>query len=163
LIERSLSSIPRRSPPRTAGTFRFGNPQIWKYTTEKPADTWTQSDFDDSAWRSGPGTFGLINRRTEWKGSPSQPDLWIRRKVILPKDIPTKLDLLLLYDEDPEVYFNGVLAGSAKGAGINYERIPVTASGRAALKTGVNVIAAHAHDTGGACGLDVGVTEAKHK
>jgi hypothetical protein len=139
------------------------DPQIWKYTTEKPADTWTQSDFDDSAWRSGPGTFGLINRRTEWKGSPSQPDLWIRRKVILPKDIPTKLDLLLLYDEDPEVYFNGVLAGSAKGAGINYERIPVTASGRAALKTGVNVIAAHAHDTGGACGLDVGVTEAKHK
>ncbi len=137
--------------------------QEWRYTTVRPDDSWTRPDFDDSAWKVGKGTFGLINRRTEWKGSPTAPDLWIRRAVTLTGQIPAQLDLLLLYDEDPEVYFNGVLAGTAKGSSINYERIAVAAAARAALKPGHNLIAAHAHDNGGACGLDVGVTEAKGK
>ena len=60
-----------------------------------------------------------------------------------------------------EVYLNGVKAGSSNRASDHYVRIPVDPAARATLHPGENIIAAHAYDTLGACGLDVGVTESK--
>jgi hypothetical protein len=134
--------------------------QIWKYTTAKPPDNWTQPDFDDSAWSTGPGSFGLVSERTHWAAWPTEPDIWIRRKVTLPTSIPLKLNLVMEYDDDGEAYVNGVYAGGGKGATFNYVRIPMSEAARATLHPGENEIAAHAHDTGGAHGLDVGLAEA---
>ena len=72
-------------------------------------------NFDDQKWKKGKGGFGK-------KGTPSlrlgadwhTQDIWLRRNFQL-NDVTDRLKLALLYDEDTEVYLNGVLAFSVKG------------------------------------------------
>jgi hypothetical protein len=131
-------------------------PQIWKYTTNKPADNWAAPGFDDSAWQSGRGGFGeMAFMNTAWRTA----DIWIRRVVTLPADIPENLNLKVIADDNAEVYVNGVLAGTAPTTS-DYILVPVRAEARATMKSGVNVIAAHAHQTVGAQGIDVGIAKA---
>ena len=57
-------------------------PQTWRYTTDKPAEGWEKSEFDDASWKEGPGGFGEPSTpgskvRTDWKA----PDIWLRRTV----------------------------------------------------------------------------------
>jgi hypothetical protein len=92
---------------------------------------------------------------TVWKDTPG--DIWIRREFTLPDVIPANLDILTIHDEDVEVYVNGVLAASAAGYVGNYIRLPMSDAGRAALKPGKNVIAAHCHQTVGGQVIDVGI------
>ena len=134
-------------------------PQTWAYTTTKPGDDWTTPTFDASAWKTSPAPFGhgLGGLNTEW----TTGDIWIRRTVTLPQDIPAKLNVVARHDEDVEIYINGVLAASATGYTDDYAALPMTDAGRAALKPGANVIAVHCHQTVGAQSLDVGIVEAK--
>ena len=130
-------------------------PQTWQYTTDKPSDDWTQPAFDTSAWKTGPAPFGSgdgIN--TAWKTD----DIWLRREVTLPADLPAKLDVVTIHDEDVEVYINGVLAASAPGYVGGYVKLPMSDAGRAALKPGKNLIAVHCHQTVGGQVIDVGIT-----
>lgn len=133
----------------------------WAYTTTKPADDWAASTFDASAWKTGPAPFGhnVGNVNTNWSDTPG--DIWMRRTVTLPADIPAKLNVLARHDEDVEIYVNGVLAASATGYTDDYAALPMTDAGRAALKPGANVIAVHCHQTTGGQSVDVGIVEAK--
>ena len=131
-------------------------PQTWAYTTAKPADTWTAPTFDASAWTSGPAPFGqgLGNIRTPW----TTGDIWLRRTVTLPQDIPAKLSVLARHDEDVEVSINGVLVASASGYTDGYAALPLTDAGRAALTPGGTVVlAVHCHQTNGGQVVDVGI------
>ena len=65
------------------------------------------------------------------------------------------------HDEDVEVYINGVLAGKAGGFITEYEEMPMTPEGRAALKPGKNVLAVHCHQTTGGQYVDVGIINVK--
>jgi hypothetical protein len=67
------------------------------------------------------------------------------------------LQLSVHHDEDVEVYLNGVLAASATGFTTQYEPLPLSAEGSAALKPGENLIAVHCHQTGGGQYIDVGL------
>jgi hypothetical protein len=69
--------------------------------------------------------------------------------------------LRIHYDEDAEVYINGVLAARVTGFTTEYVEVPLTAAGRKALKKGANVIAVHCHQTGGGQYIDVGLVEVK--
>ncbi len=136
-------------------------PVTWRYTSEKPADNWMQADFDDSAWKEGPAGFGTKGTpgavvRTEWNGQ----DIWIRRAFDL-ADTQGKEDWVLLmnYDEDPEVYFNGALAADPKGYTPNYREIEIAPKALDALKTGRNVMAIHAHQTTGGQYIDAGIAK----
>ena len=86
----------------------------WRYTLEEPPADWTEPGFDDSAWKEGPGGFGTQGTPgaiigTEWNTTA----IWLRREFTLP-DRPLKNPrLLILYDEAPEVYLNGVLASGS--------------------------------------------------
>jgi hypothetical protein len=132
------------------------DPQRWNYTTSNPADNWAMPGFDDSAWRSGPGGFGdLAFMNTRWKTA----DIWIRRTVTLPATLRERLDLKIIADDIAEVYVNGVLAGTAPTTS-DYIRVPMNPAARATLHPGANVIAAHAHQTIGAQGIDVGIATA---
>jgi hypothetical protein len=93
--------------------------------------------FMNTAWRTG--------------------DIWIRRTVALPATLPNHLELKVIADDNAEVYINGVLVGTVPTTS-DYIRVPLSAAARAALKPGANVIAAHAHQTAGAQGIDVGIT-----
>ncbi len=136
-------------------------PQTWAYTTTKPADDWTAPTFDAAAWKTGPAPFGhdVGNVNTNWSDTPG--NIWMRRIVTLPANIPAKLTVLARHDEDVEVYINGVLAASATGYSDEYTALPMSDAARAALKPGKNVIAVHCHQTTGGQSVDVGIVEAK--
>ena len=135
-------------------------PKIWQYTTQKPSDDWAKPAFDASGWKTGPAPFGqgVGQPNTPWTDTPG--DIWLRRMVTLPADIPAKLDVVTFHDEDVEVYVNGVLAASAPGYTSNYALLPMSAAARAALKPGANLIAVHCHQTIGGQMIDVGIAEA---
>ena len=133
----------------------------WKYSFDKPAETWMQAAFDDAAWKTGDAPFGdhTDGVQTPW----TSPDIWLRRQFVLPAAIPAKLVLLLKHDEDAEVYINGVLAGSATGFVTDYAKVPLSDAARATLKPGQNTFAVHCHQTVGGQAIDVGIAAAPAK
>ena len=66
----------------------------------------------------------------------------------------------VFHDEDAEIYVNGVLAAKTEGYNTSYQHIPLTEAGRAALKSGQNIIAIHCHQTTGGQYIDVGIVKA---
>ena len=132
----------------------------WRYTLETPGNDWFKADFQDSSWKEGvagfgsKGTGGLI-LRTDW----TTKQIWLRREFTLPDRPLRNPRLLVIYDEDPEIYINGVLAAKLVGYTGSYDEEDMTAAARATLKPGKNVIAVHASQTyGGQC-IDVGMVE----
>ena len=132
---------------------------LWRFTTTKPQGDWMKPGYDDSSWTEAPGGFGAQGRgavvHTEWK----TPDIWLRRTVTLPATLPANPMLRMHHDEDVEVYINGVLAAKGSGFTIDYEPVDLTAKGRAALKSGSNIIAVHCHQTTGGQFIDVGIVD----
>lgn len=135
-------------------------PAIWNYTIERPAGNWMNAGFDDSSWSRGKSGFGT-------KGTPGAivgttwrtDDIWLRREVDLPVADYDELEAWLHHDEDVEVYINGVLAVKASGFICNYDAFPMTPQGRAALKSGRNLIAIHCHQTYGGQYVDFGMVD----
>jgi hypothetical protein len=135
--------------------------QMWKYTTVKPADGWKEAGFDDKAWSNGNGGFGNDNPPnsvigTTWRTS----DIWLRRTFSLPVgalDTGT-LMLKVYYDEDCEVYINGVQAFTATGYITSYRFFALPEAARQALvEGGENTIAVHCHQTTGGQYIDAGI------
>ena len=130
-------------------------PATWRFTLEKPADDWTQTAFDASAWKSGAAPFGHgYATGTNW----TTGDIWLRREFTLPANIPAKLVLNVIHDEDVEIYINGVLAASATGFIGDYAALPISEAARATLKPGKNRLAVHCHQTIGGQVIDVGIS-----
>jgi hypothetical protein len=134
-------------------------PAIWRYTTKKPADDWTKSDFDASNWSEGPGTFGTKGTpgavvRTTWDTS----DIWLRREITLPDGNYPNLQFYVDHDEDVEIYVNGTLAATESGFNGSYDTLGIRSTARALLKPGVKVtLAVHCHQTTGGQNIDVGL------
>jgi hypothetical protein len=136
--------------------------QPWRYTIAQPADGWFRPDFNDGAWKSGPGGFGTHGTpgaviRTEW----NTPAIWLRREIILPDAPLTNPHLQLHHDEDTEVYLNGVLAARLSGYTTAYRDVPITEEARKALRPGANVLAVSCRQTGGGQYIDVGLIDLK--
>jgi len=135
---------------------------VWKYTTEQPADNWAAADFDDTAWSEGKAGFGqgspngIFN--TAWKTS----DIWARKTVNLTADQiadADKIEFNLYYDEDAQIFVNGVLVGSYTGFVTDYTTVDLDRAALAsALKDGENVIAVHVHQTAGGQYFDLGIS-----
>ncbi|MBP5770579.1 MAG: glycoside hydrolase family 2 [Bacteroidaceae bacterium] len=133
----------------------------WRYTTDAPAEGWEQPSFDDSSWKRGAAGFGDISQpaaktRTKW----STPEIWIRRTFqftdLAAEDLQD-LCLRLFYDEDTEVYINGVLAMSITGYNTSYQLFGISEAARQAIHLeGDNVIAIHTLQTGGGQYIDAG-------
>ena len=132
-------------------------PANWTYTTTSPAADWMQPHFNASAWQHGQSGFGTRNTPGAVIGTTwSTDDIWLRREVEFSEKNFSKVDAWLHYDEDTEVYINGVLALQVNGFINEYDVFPLTAAGRAALKPGKNIIAMHCHQTGGGQYVDLG-------
>lgn len=132
----------------------------WRYTLDTPEADWRHGEFDDKAWQESPGGFGRKDTpgavaRTQWHTT----DIWLRRTFELPEMDKDALSLLIHHDEDAEVYINGVLAAEASGFTVGYEEFPLSPKGRAALKTGKNVIAIHCKQVQGGQYIDAGLVE----
>lgn len=134
-------------------------PQDWRYTFDRPDANWSQSDFDDSGWKSGPGGFGTQGTpggtiRTEWRS----PDIWLRREFVLNEFEPRSLGLSVHHDEDAEIYLNGILAARLRGFTQDYQDVPIEPAALAALRSGKNIMTVYCHQTGGGQYIDVGLT-----
>ncbi len=134
----------------------------WKYTTEKPADTWIRPDFKDADWKEGESGFGTANTpnttvRTEW----NTDDIWIRKAIDLDADAvrnANQLVLNLFHDEDCEVYVNGVQVAATKGFTTNYMVQEMNVNNlRRVLRPGKNTIAIHCKQTTGGQYIDAGI------
>lgn len=152
-------------PPRTVVLVPSSEEveQLWHYTTDQPAQGWEAAKFDDSTWKTGPGGFGNLNPpgshvRTKW----DTPDIWARRtfEIKSPEDIQN-LGLRMHYDEDTEVYLNGVKIAETHGYTVNYVVVPANSAARAALQPGTNHLAVHTHQTGGGQYIDLGIVDVR--
>ncbi len=137
-----------------------GKPSTWAYITERPANGWMNSDFDDSAWRQGKAGFGTsgtpgVRVNTTWNSA----DIWLRTTVELPKlGADDSLSLHLFHDEETQVYVNGKPLVRVGGYVSAYSDIELSAAHRELFQPGKNTIAVSCHQTGGGQGIDVGLT-----
>ena len=136
--------------------------QQWRYTTEEPVDwtttwSWTQPDFDDSAWKTGKGMFGTKGApgaRIETKWDTEY--VFLRRSFDLEK-IPTQPILRVLNDDVAWVYVNGERATKLRRRNIKYVTVPID---RSMLREGRNVLAVVCQQQGGEGQVvDVGIVE----
>ena len=133
-------------------------PYAARYTFAAPAAGWEKPAFAGAAhWKTGPAPFTNDARQpgTQW----TTHDVWARRTIGLPGAPPTgPLTLLLLHDDDAEVYLNGVLLLKQAGYTDQYDRFAVPAA-RGALRKGENVLAMHCVNPHGGAHLDAGLYE----
>jgi hypothetical protein len=144
-----------------ADSRREGQP--WRMTLKEPAADWIKPDFDDAKWTKATGGFGTKGTPgaavgAEWSGK----DIWLRREIELPDDVVAadqraRILLSIHHDEDAEVYVNGALAVKATGYTTGYTLLPMSVEGRAALRSGKNVLAVHCRQTAGGQYIDVGL------
>ncbi|MDR1923752.1 MAG: DUF4965 domain-containing protein [Planctomycetaceae bacterium] len=157
----------------------------WKYTLESPSannsgndsgkdsgkdsgndsnndfNNWTKPDFDASAWKSGKNGFGsnhLPNNPpvgTTW----NTKQIWLRKEFELTKIPDGEIFLYVYYDEDPEIWINGVFAAKAKGYTTNYVTLEITPEAKKTLKIGKNIIAIKASQTYGGQYIDAGLVK----
>ena len=134
-------------------------PYALRYTFEAPAAGWEKPAFAGAAsWKTGPAPFTNDEKQpgTQW----TTRDVWARRTLVLPAGPATgPLTLLLLHDDDAEVYLNGILLLKQAGANNQYDRFAVPAAARAALHKGENVLAMHCANPQGGAHLDAGLYE----
>ncbi len=130
----------------------------WRYTLEKPAGEWFRTDFDATGWKTGTAGFGEPSTpgskvHTNWKS----PDIWLRREFTVTELPAGELRLRAHHDEDIEVYLNGVLLKKVGGYTTEYQSYRVSPTAAKALKTGLNVLTVHCHQTGGGQYIDIGL------
>jgi len=134
---------------------------VWSYTTNEPEEGWEKPDYDCSSWKTGKAGFGKIDQaaarvRTTW----STPEIWIRRNFqlegVTQEQLPA-LCLRIFYDEDSEVYINGVLAMTTTGYNTSYQLFEISEAARKTIRLdGENTIAIHTKQTSGGQYIDAG-------
>jgi len=135
-------------------------PQVWRYTTAKPAGRWYAANYADGSWQRGPGGFGTAETPGAHVGTVwDTPDIWIRRTFTLTDAHIAHPHLVIHHDEDAEVYLNGVLIGKYPGYTTAYTYLPLGAVGTKQLRRGTNTIAVHVHQTKGGQYIDVGLAD----
>ena len=136
-------------------------PCEWKYSLEEPQTDWQSCAFDDSKWKTGLSGFGNgnppnSNEQTKWTTN----DIWLRKTIDireLSDDDLKKLSMTVYYDEDCEIYINGVLVASTTGYVSNYKSLPISDEALKAIKPGKNLIALHCTQTTGGQYFDMGL------
>ncbi len=146
-------------PPRTVTLVATSEaePQFWRYTLEQPASDWFRPEFDDGAWRSGPGGFGAQATpgsvlKTTWNTS----DLWLRCSFNLDAAVDKgDLCLSIHYSGDGVVYLNGQRVKQFSGLVAGYS--PAGLDAKALLRAGQNTLAVHCRQTTAGPYIDVGL------
>lgn len=153
---RLYSAISKNTLQSAVVTTSENTPQTWRYTFSQPLSDWIQPSFVAAGWNTGNGPFGG-NTAVKW----TTPDIWLRRTFILPElseEALTKLFLRISFDEDAEVYINGMFAAKVTRFSVGYTHFPISRAALLALKPGMeNTLAVHCHQTAGGQFIDVGI------
>ena len=122
-----------------------------KYTEDKPADDWMNSDFKDVSWKSGAAPIGDKGSmaKTKWDSH----DVWVRRTFTVADVNEKQLFIKIQHDDNCEAYLNGEKIYDLQSFLGKLKYIPTEGK----LKKGTNVLAVHVANTGGGAWLDVGL------
>ncbi|WEK34028.1 MAG: DUF4965 domain-containing protein [Candidatus Pseudobacter hemicellulosilyticus] len=127
-----------------------------KYTEEEPSGEWTKSAYNDAQWKTGKAPFGddASAVGTFWRSN----NLWVRRNFSL-SSLKGVEDLMLKlhYDDNIEVFINGVPAFQRNGWNDQFAYFPLTNAVKKSLRTTGNVLAIHIKNTAGGAWLDAGL------
>lgn len=137
---------------------------VWKYKTGGQNFTvsgaWNSAlNYDETDWSEGVSGFGkwMDYSRTEW----SNETIYLRKKITignLSQAELAKLQLEIFYDEDFQLYINGVLAASGEGYVTSYVTMDISNEAKAAINLGgENLIAIKCIQTNGWQYIDAGL------
>ncbi len=128
-----------------------------RYLTNKPTtDNWVQSDYDDSQWATGRGTFGSRDTDpTKW----TTPDIYVRRVVELDQVPDGPLLVSAIQNDNYELFINGERVAKASGVSPDYRLTPTNRKASDVLRKGKNVIAFHSQNFAGPGFVDIGLVE----
>ncbi len=161
-VTHSARWAPLPTPPKLVTILPAADtqPAVWRYTTSPPAGDWFQPAFNDASWSQGKSGFGTAGTPGAIIGTVwNTDDIWLRREIELPAGPPHDPQFWLHHDEDAEIYVNGVLALKVPGYISSYDSVPMTPTGRAALRPGKALLAVHCHQTTGGQYIDVGLVD----
>lgn len=131
---------------------------IWHYTLKNPSNDWFEVSFrHEEKWKAAPAPFGNgrpggKKHNTSWTTS----DIWLRTSFML-TEIPTAVELRIMWDEDTEVYLNGQKIADFNGYVTSYQTKLLSTQALAAFQTGRNTLAIHCKQTGGGQFIDAGL------
>jgi hypothetical protein len=129
--------------------------RTYRFTTNAPAGAWFTTAADDRSWQTGLAPFGndLPGIRTPWKTG----DIWLRQNFDFAGDANAikSAALVVFYDEDTEVYVNGLEIWHHGGFTTAYDAFTVTDTLSRALHKGSNTLAVHTHQTVGGQFIDL--------
>ncbi|MBN1458502.1 MAG: beta galactosidase jelly roll domain-containing protein [Armatimonadetes bacterium] len=128
----------------------------WRYTFDEPTGDWNKAEFDDSAWKTGPGGFGSKGGwewaiRTPWE----TPDIWLRQDFEYDGKPFDSAMLVAHYDNKTEVYINGKRVWHGTGWNDRYSGFNVMKAIKDVLRPGTNTVAVHTHQDGGGQFIDL--------
>lgn len=128
----------------------------YRYVFENPADGWMKEGFDDTSWKAGLAPFGGDGNwtvKTKWTSG----DVYFRKTFEYDGGEIKKGAIVILYDENTEVYVNGQKIFGVEGFITNYQLYSLTEPLKKALKKGTNTIAVHTRQTTGGQYIDLAV------
>lgn len=137
-------------------------PQSWLYTTTEPGSSnWMAPDFSPDGWGEGTGGFGTlmdgmdvtVTAGTSW----SSPDIWLRKKFLMPEKTFSDYFINIFHDEDVEVFLNGTLIYSRQGYTVTYKQDVLAKEFNSLFVPGENLIAVHCKQTLGGQYIDLGI------
>ncbi len=153
-------------PPeiRTLVPCSDAEPQTWRYTTMKPAGEWSNPEYDDSRWATGPGGFGRPGTPRAKVGTVWDPQaIWLRRTFELGAWTYENPHLRIYHDEEVDVHMNGVIVATLPGYTAGYTYVPLGVMGDATLIPGQNTLAVYVSQTRGGQFIDVGIVDVIEK
>lgn len=129
-----------------------------RYTTQVPLGDWTAIDYDDSLWQIDQGAFGTKENEPTAQTQWDTHHIWVRRIAQIDQDLsdyPVYLEFS--NDDDAVFYLNGKQIYNTGPNCNKEERVKLPAEARAALKQGVNLLAAECINPIGNGLLDFGL------
>ena len=141
---------------------------VWKFLDNgsNQGTAWTQTDFNDSSWSSGPARFGYGGDGEEttvsYGGNASAKHIatYFRQSFVAPGAVITNLTFRLVRDDGAVVFLNGreLYRSNMPGGALNYTTLASSAVGGADEQTfyptslsitnllpGTNVVAVEVH------------------
>jgi len=132
--------------------------QIFRYTTTLPPSTFSDANFNDTNWTPGPAGIGdTADAGARIRSLLAFGELWARSSFTLDKKPTGRLIVRMMYDEDTQVWVNGVRAADLNGYAQKYGDFLGSDAAVDALVAGKNTIAIHTNNTNGGRYVDVGL------
>jgi hypothetical protein len=132
--------------------------QIFRYTTNAPASSWADGAFDDTNWTPAPAGIGSTpDAGARGRTLLSFNEIWARTTFTLDAKPTGQLIVRAMYDEDTQVWVNGVRVADLYDFTQKYGDYLGSQGGVDALIKGKNTIAVHCNNTNGGRYIDVGL------